>query len=221
MRQRWGVAAFACLVCSSAAQASAGGVAVSGEAGTLGFGVGLTGRLARTLNLRAVFHPGPTLSYSGTSGDDEYDFELQLRSAGGQLDWHPGGGGFHLSGGVILNRNKLDGTGTSPDSYTIGDNTYTVAQVGTLRSAIDFKKAAPYAGIGFGNAVGEGKHLGVVFDLGVVFAGSPRVALTATGPIAGNATFQQDLASEEQSLSDDLKAFKYYPVLSLALSYQF
>lgn len=221
MNHRWIVAASLVFVLGRAVSAGAEGIAVGGGVGTLGFGVGLTGRLADTVNIRATFHPGPNFNYEGTSDDVEYEFDLRLLSAGGQLDFHPGGGGFHLSGGVLLNRNKLDAVGAPAGSYDIGDTTYTGAQVGSLRGAIEFKDASPYVGLGFGNAVGKGKRLGLVFDLGVVFVGSPEVDLSATGPAASDPGFQQDLAEEEQRVSDDLKAFKYYPILSLGLTYQF
>ena len=55
----------------------------------------------------------------------------------------------------------------------------------------------------------------------VVFVGAPEVDLTATGPVASDPGFQQDLAEEEQKVSDDLEPFKYYPIVSLGLTYQF
>jgi len=82
---------------------------------------------------------------------------------------------------------------------------------------------APYLGLGFGNAVGKGKRLTFVFDLGVMFQGFPRAKLDAQGPKAGDAGFRADLRQFERDINDDLhkQYLKYYPVLSLGLAYQF
>ena len=219
----WGrlAVAAALFMAAGGVPAGAADVAIGAKASTLGFGIDLTGRLARTLNARAALHPGPSYSHSATESDIEYEFEIQLLSASAGLDWHPGGGGFHLSGGFVLNRNEVDALARPTGNYEIGGTTYSSAQVGALRGTLAFKDLAPYAGLGFGNAVGSGKKLGITFDLGLVFAGSPKVDLAATGPIASNASFQRDLDEEEAEVEDEISTFKYYPLVSLAITYKF
>jgi hypothetical protein len=68
--------------------------------------------------------------------------------------------------------------------------------------------------------------LGVNFyaDLGVIFQGSPRASLTANcGSLSGGActTLQSQAAAEEARLRDELKNFKYYPVLNIGLTVGF
>ena len=201
--------------------ARAADVALGLKASTLGVGLDLTGGLSDRLNVRASFHPGPSYTHTGTGGDIEYEFEVQLLSAAAGLDWFPGGGGFHFSGGLVLNRNEIDAFGRSTTSYQIGDRSYTPAQTGSLLGTLAFKDVAPYLGLGFGNPVAEGKKLGVVLDLGVVLAGSPRVELSATGPAASDPTFQRDLEAEERELEDSLSQFKIYPLVSFAITYRF
>lgn len=197
----------------------AGGVAVAGRASTLGLGAELTAGLSDRVNVRLggnIF----TYSRSFTQDDsDQFDLDLELRSVSGILDWHPSAGGFRLSGGVIGNGNKAGLVARAAGaSYEIGNNRYAVSDVGSLTGTANVGNVAGYAGIGWGNPVGEGKRLGVVFDLGVAFQGSPQVTLRATGPIAGNAAFQQDLTLEEQEFNDDARRFRYYPVISLGVS---
>jgi hypothetical protein len=64
----------------------------------------------------------------------------------------------------------------------------------------------------------------MTFDLGVVFQGSPKATLTGTctDPTPGLcSTFQSDLAAQQQTANDDLKNFRYYPVVTLGLAYTF
>jgi hypothetical protein len=206
------------LLLSSAAEA--GGVALSARASTLGLGLELTAGLADKVNVRLG---GNTFSFGRTftEDSDEFDLDLKLRSFTALLDIHPFGGGFRLSGGFVANNNEASLTGQATDSYDIGDSSYSASDVGALTGIVDTKKGAAYAGIGFGNAVREGRKLGVVFDTGVVFQGSPNVTLRANGPIAGNPGFQADLRQEELSIEDDARQFRYYPVLSFGISYKF
>ena len=75
--------------------------------------------------------------------------------------------------------------------------------------------------MGWGNALGEDKRWGFVFDLGVVFQGSPDADLTATGPLASDPTFLAELAKEEQQLQDEVDDYEYYPVVSIGVTYKF
>lgn len=154
-----------------------------------------------------------------TKGDIAYDFDLKLRSFSLLMDVHPIPlMGFRLSGGVILNNNRVDMTAVPQGTYEIGGQTYSGAQVGQLLGEMTFRKAAPYVGLGWGNAANS--RIGFAFDLGVAFQGTPDVALDATGPIAQDPNFQADLQREEQNIQDDVKIFKYYPVVSIGLSFK-
>jgi hypothetical protein len=208
---------FAGIFLASAAEA--GGVALSGRVSSLGLGVELTAGLTDRLNVRLG---GNAFSFSRTftEDNDEFDLDLKFRSFTALLDVHPFAGGFRLSGGFVANRNEAGLVGRST-SYEIGNTTYDASDVGSLIGTVDFKKAAAYAGIGFGNAVRAGRKLGVVFDTGVVFQGSPNVTLGASGPIAGDPGFQSDLRQEELNIEDDAHQFKYYPVVSFGISYKF
>ena len=87
----------------------------------------------------------------------EYDATARLRTATALLDWHPGGHGFRLTGGLVYNDTRIEGTSLPPASglYDIGGVPVPVALVGTLSGKIDFNPTVPYVGLGWGNAVGR------------------------------------------------------------------
>jgi hypothetical protein len=199
----------------------AGGVAADGfgigvKGGTLGLGVEGTFGLSERFNLRAGLN-----DYSLSGNEDasgiRYDAELNLSTFGLFLDWHPFAGSFRLTAGIFRNKNALDLRATPTANQTIGNTTYTPAQIGTLTGTVDFKKTAPYFGFGWGNAVRKGSALGFNFEIGAMMQGSPQVTLRSSSGLIS----QTDLNTEARSAEDDLKDFKVYPVISFGLSYRF
>jgi len=160
-------------------------------------------------------------SYTGTKQQINYDFDLHLKSYSAMLDWHPFAGTFRVSAGYFSNKNDIGAVATPQGSYTINGTSYTAAQVGVLSGDITFNPTVPYLGIGWSTLGTESTGLGVEFDIGALFQGSPKVQLSATGAAASNAQFQSDLAAEQVKLQGDLNSFKTYPVISLGLAYRF
>ncbi len=195
--------------------------AVAAKASTLGLGAEMTTNITQTINTRIGFNVF-SYDYEGSESDIDYDVSLDLFSAGVLFDWHPYDGGFRISAGVLYNGNEASADGTpTDDEYTIGDEVYTAAQVGELDAKIEFNSAAPYVGIGWGNAVGKDKRWSFVLDIGVIYQGSPSIDLSANGVLASDADFLADLEREEKDLEDDLDPYKYYPVITIGVSYKF
>lgn len=223
MKRRFVVlaAAFLVLGLSGLANADSGRFAVSVKPiNTLGLGVEGTARILPKLNARLGINYY-RYTYDEEEDDVDYDVDLNLFSGSALLDWHPFAGTFRISGGLLLNKNELEMDARPNEPVEIGDQEYAASEVGTLSGDLDFRSVAPYVGIGWGNAVGEDKRWGFVCDLGIVYQGSPDADLEATGPIASDATFQADLAREEENLEDDFEFLKYYPVISFGISYKF
>jgi hypothetical protein len=202
----------------TAVQAQQVGAAV--RVSTLGLGAEVATQIAPGINARIGLN-GLTVEYDGTEDDIEYNFDFELFSAAVLLDWHALGGGFRLSGGFLLNGNKINADAVPSDTYTIGDQEYAGSDVGRLNGKLDFNSFAPYIGLGWGDLVGQKRNLGLVLDIGLAFQGSPKVKLNAAGLIAGDAGFQADLAREQDQLEEDLDDFGIYPVASLGLRYSF
>ncbi len=212
--------------CASSVFADAGGIAVGVKAGTSGFGGEVTVGLTPAFNARASYNG---YNYTGSTSQNaiNYDYKLSLGSVPVLLDWYPfENSGFRLSPGVIFNNNKVSATGTAAvtgSTIEINHVKYSTSQIGSLNGNVDFNKTAPYVGLGWGNAVGnKDSGLSFVFDLGVMFQGTPKVALNASNPtIQNDPTFQANLNKEIADLKDKTDKFQYYPVVSIGLAYKF
>ncbi len=192
------------------------------RAGTLGGGVELSHAFSQRTGVRLDID-GYNRTQSSTQDNIQYDMKLKLQTGSLLGDWYPFAGNFRISAGAMFNGNKftLKGQPTG-GSYTINGVTYTAAQVGSLDATVDFNKGAPYFGIGYGRPINSG--LSLIFDLGVMFQGSPHSNITATCGAATPtqcAALQSDAAAEQSKLDDSLHNFKYYPVVSLGLAYTF
>src|SRR5713101_7065895 len=153
------------------------------RAGTLGGGVELSHAFSQRTGLRLNVD-GYNLSRTATQDNIQYDMKLKLQTGSLLGDWYPFAGNFRISAGAVHNGNKLtlkgQPTGTS---YTINGVPYNASDVGSFDAQVDFKKAVPYFGIGYGRPINSG--LSLIFDLGVLFQGTPKSKIHLTcGPLA-------------------------------------
>jgi hypothetical protein len=188
--------------------AACGAVQAAGigvRAGTTGIGADVAWSIAPTLSAR-VGYSALKWSQDIDTSEVEYDGRLELSNLNGMLDFHPLGPVFRITGGVILNENKYDVRGTLSGR----------AVRGTVEPG---RSAAPYLGIGWGTVAGTG--INFYADLGIMFQGSPRARLSAdcSGLTASQCTSL--VADEQARLEDELKRFKYYPVLNIGLTVGF
>ena len=197
-----------------------GGLALGLKVGTLGPGVELTGYLIEDLNIRGGFNYLP-YSYEFEEDGINYDADLTMQTGLILLDWHMFGNNFRFSAGVVINDNELEATGDTSEPEEIGSNLYTPSEVGTIKGTATFDQVAPYVGIGYGNAVADDVSLSFIFDLGVIFQGTPDIEISSDGSLANDPQFQEDLKEEEQDIQDEADAFKIYPVLAFGIAYYF
>ncbi|OON64683.1 hypothetical protein B0920_08335 [Massilia sp. KIM] len=161
------------------------------------------------------------------SGGVDYKVDAKLQTYDLLFDWYVRpGSAFRLTGGVVYNGSKLDAHATPAGDglYTINGRRYSAATVGNLRGRVDFRKAAPYLGIGWGNALTPNKGWNLGADLGVIYHGNPHLKLASTGCQAAAAAcivLARDVAAEQARLEEDLKDYKFFPVLRASVSYQF
>ena len=220
------VAALAALSAPIAARAQQAGpapaaadpITVGLTVGTLG--VGLEGGwrpldyLGFRLGARAI-----AFDYHRSINGIPYNFGANLSSGGPILDVYPFGGGFRLSFGVNINGNNADVTATPSTAVHIGSTTYTPAEIGTLTGKTDYDRVAPYLGIGYAGRVSDSFVLAV--DAGVFYQGQPRVSLAASGPLAGSAQLQSDLAQESRSIRSKIDWTAWYPAVQLSALFRF
>lgn len=186
------------------------GVGVKG--GMLGLGAELTVGMTDTLNGRLGYNTYK-FKRTATESDIKYDIDMKWQTTALLLDWHPGGGGFRLTAGYMINGNKLDMQAQSVTGLDIGDGNYDV----DLASEVKFNNA-PYIGVGWGNAA-KRKGFGFTFEAGAMYQGAPEVSLSCSGAACAGA--EDDLAKEEKNLEDDLDGFKWYPQVAFGVSYSF
>jgi hypothetical protein len=161
------------------------------------------------------------------SGQVEYDLDGKLQTVDALLDWYPrAGGNFRVTAGVLYNDTRFDAT-ASPDqlgSFSLNGARYSAADVGLLVGKVDFRKAAPYLGIGWGNALNSERGWRFGGDLGVFYQGSARVSLRSERCALAAALCERlarDVAAEQARLADDASDYKVYPVARASLSYRF
>lgn len=217
--------------------AHAADVALGVVGGTAGPGVDLTFAITDNLNLRGTAR-GLSIGHEFTEDNVRYDGDLKLGNGGVMLDWLPFSGGFRLSLGLMYNGNKVKARAVSANNqFEIGNATYQVS--GQVNADIDWRNSAPYLGLGWGNPVRKGTNWGLSLDLGVMFMGSPRSKLSASGtyncvsgacvnPASGsinlndpNNPFSQDIQREKQNFDREIRNAKYWPVVQIGLHYHF
>ena len=129
---------LALAVVAGAGRASAADTAVSFGAGVSTLGITAEGGLRYgSFGARLL---GNYYSYSGSDTVDGVDYHgtLALRSIGLAADWYPFETyGFRFSAGLLISGNSLKGDASPNSNITIGDTTYTPAQVGTLHVKVE------------------------------------------------------------------------------------
>lgn len=186
--------------------------------GTLGFGVDVSKLVIPHVGIR-VGGSYFSLSRTITQTDVDYDASLKLGSISGLVDYFPSSGGvFHLTGGIMSNRTKVEGTGVCTNgNITLNSTSYTCAQVGTLTAAVKFPSASPYLGLGFGTPAGKGIHF--VFNIGATI-GSPDLTLAASNS-GSNAQLASDVLAQRDKTQSDINKFKAFPVVSSGIGFRF
>jgi hypothetical protein len=207
---------IALTVFSTSAEAQDNSVGV--KLGLLGLGVEYGYRFSDRLTIRAGLN-GSGISTEETESGIDYDFDLNFDSIALGLDVHPMKGAFRVSFGLLKNDTAISARAVGSGTYTIGDTTYTGAEVGSLRGRVGFDGTAPFVGIGWD--LRHEKRLGVALDFGVVDQGAPLVSLTADGLLADDPGFQADLETERGQLQSDLNDLDLYPFASFGFVFRF
>lgn len=190
-------------------------VALLARAGTGGFGGGVAVGVLPTVNVRVE---GSYFTYSRDDLELEGDYSADILAEGRLLlgsvvaDWHPTGGAFRFSVGAMYNGTEGSGSISPREPVEVGTRTYTPEEIGDLSAVIrPGITIAPYGGVGFGRAIA--RRVGVMFDVGAVYLGSPEVDITATGMLAPT-------AQEADQLEENLAWVQVYPIISLGLSFR-
>lgn len=190
--------------------------------GTLGPGIEIAHAFNENVGVRIAFN---TWNYSKTRTEDgvDYDAKLKLRSFQVLGEWYPFSGVFRFDLGLVSNGNKFDlvAKPSAGGTFTFNNRTYNASDVDSANGHVDFKKVAPYLGVGWGRPFGSGFTM--TADVGVLFQGKPRSSLTVVcgSTVPNCAQLTSDVAAEQADLDESLKDFRFYPVLSIGVGYRF
>ncbi|MGB5490703.1 MAG: hypothetical protein WBM76_07760, partial [Woeseiaceae bacterium] len=214
------LAALALLACNAASADFGVGL----KAGTLG--LGLEGRWSPLpwLDVRMginSFEYDDNGSQAGVNYDATFSLDTYYATGNFRFPLSP----FRVTAGVVSNGNEfaMVSQDTGGLDFTIGNDTFSAADVGTLQSVTSFGSTAPYVGVGYDFEI-FGK-VGLNLDFGVLWQGEPEVTLEATGLASAPPVIQTALATELENerleLEDEMSDFKAWPVLSLGFVYNF
>ena len=200
-------------------QLSAQDFGISAKVGTLGLTFEGITSLNTDLNVRggvSFFN----YSYEGdknTTDDYSFSADLKLSSISVLADWYLFGGAFfRLTGGALINLNKVSAKAAPTKTYFVGGDEYTPDKLGKLNIDISFQKFSPYIGIGFGNPLDGPSGLAFTVDIGSAYQGARKTDLSANGLLEPSAAPDQ-----EKQLESNLNWFKWWPVVTLGFTYEF
>jgi hypothetical protein len=200
-------------------------VGIYTHASTLGAGVGAEYPFSDSFTGRLEINRG-SLSKDTSHDDIDYKADLQLKTFGGLLDWHPfAGSGFRITGGAYINRNRIDlkGTSTASGTITLDGTTYTANAGESLSADAKVKmrgEFSSYFGLGYSTVPNAQAGFGIQADIGILNQ-SPKVTLSVAGVDDSSGTLEANRAAEEKKLQKDADKLSLYPVVSLGVSYRF
>ncbi len=184
--------------------------------GTTGFLVGVEHHYSDAVGVRADLNGG-SLSRDASTSDATYHGTLHLAALGLFADYHPWGGAFRLSGGVLLGTTDLQGNAVATANGTFTINGVQVSAPGeSLSAKVKLPSLRPFIGLGWGHAAKDSGVFGQ-FDLGLAY-GRPEVTLTATPNLAAAAASAgTSVESERVLLQNKANDFRLYPVARVAV----
>jgi hypothetical protein len=207
------------LLALPAATAFAEGHAVGLKAGAFGLGAEYTYELTERIALRGALY-GSRLGFDAEESGIEYEADVVWDSLTAGVDFHPLKSALRLSLGIMKNDNALDLLSRPTTNQTIGDTTYTPAQIGTLTGSIGFDDTATFAGVGW-DWSRDARVFGMSLDIGLVDQGKPVVTLRGNGTLLGNPAFQQDINAEAVELANEASDLDLVPFLTVGFQFRF
>jgi uncharacterized membrane protein len=206
------------------AAASAMAQAVAIKAGTDGAGVEFEYGIGRHFGARLEIDGG-SLSRHLNKTSVDYDARLRFANARALVDWHPFGGSWRVSTGIVYNDNKIDlNAAPSGGTLTINGTQYPAASVESLQGTLSYSKIGPYVGTGWGISP-KGSGLFASLDLGAQLQPN-HVSLSATcgAAIVGTPACSQlagDVAAEQVRLQEQTHAFRVWQVIQAGIGWRF
>jgi hypothetical protein len=195
---------------------------VYGGFGTGGFVLGGGHSFNQYLGARAELG-GFSLSHNFTSGSTDYDANLRLIHGSLFADFFPAASYFpvHLTAGVIFGGDQITGDAKANvnGSYSINGVPVTPVAGETISAKLTWPTVRPYLGFGFGHNPVAKPGFSFAADFGVAF-GTPHVSYNVPADLAQQAG-AANVAAAEAQLQSKARDLRFYPVVTLAVTYRF
>ncbi len=195
------------------------------HAGSQGFGLNAARALSHTFSLRLSGSYAP-YNFSRVRTWNGNDYDLRMKSEFSNLllqaEYRPfneaGESGFASKlavtvGGAFFFQSEANAKGVPTNDYTLGDLIIDREEIGTINVKSEWKSVAPYAGLGL-REIKLGRNLSLNADLGSHYLSAPKVSLTGDKLLSGN-------EANQEILENNLKNYRWLPVLQLGLSCHF
>ena len=164
----------------------------------------------------------------------EVEGKLSMTTGHVLFDIHPFKTGFRITAGAYFGGSKIVSVYNKEDGslmsiykanqlkelenkqigVELGDYMLTPDDAGNVEATLEVSGFRPYLGIGFGHAVPK-KRIGVQFDAGVQFWGSPKVYLDGEGE--RHQLTEADTNGEDGGAIKTLSKITVYPCINLRL----
>lgn len=174
-------------------------------------------RIDPNFRVRGQLIGGLSLDRSEEFEGTNYDIDAGLNSVALIGDYYVNGGGFRVSGGIVISNNELKGTATASGANTIEVNGQTF-NAGTVDLTTEFdNKVSPMVTVGYDWGVTNNFVLSG--EIGAMYIGG--VNIKAVSDTVAIQTQLDDPNGDFQKAVSDAKDFKLYPYISLIASYRF
>jgi hypothetical protein len=174
--------------------------------------------------LRANVNFG-TYSRTETWNGIEVEGSIKFSSLMLLADAHPFANGFRASAGLMVNNNKVEGSGRPvAPTFSINGTTYPASALDRLDGELRFQYPSPYFGVGWGAAPTGTPGLFFSVDFGVMYQ---RASVTldprcgATLAAADCARLQSDARAQAAKFRADAVGYRMFPVLTFGGGYKF
>jgi hypothetical protein len=190
---------------------------VYGGIGFPGYTLGYSQPYGNTVTLRGEFAGGLSANKNGLREGVNYNGSFKSNRIGAYADWHPGGSGFHLTGGLAANDIKFD-LKSNGGSGTIGGQAVNLTGE-YFNVQLKYPTVTPYLGLGYGHKPVTDKGLGFFINAGVTI-GTFKVNYDTSVVASGKAT-QAQVDTEVQKVRDGVNKLSVLPAASIGLTYRF
>jgi hypothetical protein len=194
------------------------GHAVGLKVGALGLGAEYTHDLADRIAVRGAVY-GSELGFDVEESGIDYNADVVWDSVAVGIDFHPLKSPLRLSVGLLKNDNRLELVSRPTSNVTIGNDSYTPAEVGSLEGGVRFDDTATFLGIGW-DWSRKRRLFGTSLDIGIVDQGDPTVTLRGTGTLLGDPAFEDDIDAEAAAIEDEID-LDLVPFMSLGFQFRF